>query len=169
MTVTIMSKGARSSFGTSPPRRAFTVKRDGWLTHQIWGMGHRRSRSGSRRFWPKSFCPRWGTNVLQEWDRRRRLNSKTFTLHAVPPRIAPYTGGDGTPVYRVAHSVLATCRTTELMTCSSPKANVQQMPREWRWKIPTTYSFRMRTSMFVETGLEAGLASLHRARGCRNG
>lgn len=134
---------------------------DGWLTHQIWGMGIA-ERDLDRDGLAEVFLSSMGDQRLQEWTGEgAEFKDVHFARGAAAHR--PYTGGDGRPSTGW-HISFGDVQNDGIDDVFIAKGNVQQMPG-MAMEDPNNLLVQDEDGMFVETGLEAGLASLHRARG----
>jgi hypothetical protein len=134
---------------------------DGWVNHEIWGMGIA-SRDIDRNGLADVFLSSMGDQRLQEWTGKgAEFKDVPFDRGAAAHK--PYTGGDGRPSTGW-HISIGDVQNDGLDDVFIAKGNVQQMPG-MAMDDPNNLLIQTSDATFVETGFEAGIASLHRARG----
>lgn len=144
---------------TGPPR--LYDKADGWITHKLWGMGIA-SRDLDRDGLTEVFMSSMGDQRLQEWTGTgAAFEDVPFDRGSTAHR--PYTGGDGRPSTGW-HISFGDVQNDGMDDVFIAKGNVQQMPG-MAMEDPNNLLLQDENGQFSEAGLDAGIASLHRARG----
>ncbi len=137
-------------------------KEDGWISHKLWGMGiASRDLTGDGR--PEVFLTSMGDQRLQ-----KRTAESTPTYEDVPFDLGttahrPYLGGDGRPSTGW-HAAFGDVQNDGRDDLFIAKGNVEQMP-DAAMDDPNNLLVQMPDGTFTETGEQAGVASLYRARG----
>lgn len=134
---------------------------EGWINHEVWGMGIA-SRDIDRNGLVDVFLSSMGDQRLQQWTGiGAEFKDVPFDRGAAAHK--PYTGGDGRPSTGW-HISIGDVQNDGMDDVFIAKGNVQQMPG-MAMEDPNNLLIQTEDATFVETGLEAGIASLHRARG----
>ncbi|NRB33664.1 MAG: CRTAC1 family protein [Rhodobacteraceae bacterium] len=140
--------------------RLFT-QADGWQSHQLWGMGiAARDITGDGR--QEVFLTSMADQRLQVLapGGAPRFEDVPYEWGTTAHR--PYTGGDGRPATGW-HVQFGDVQNDGRDDVFITKGNVQQMPGS---AMDDPNNLLIQTDAgFVEAGLEAGLASMHRGRG----
>jgi hypothetical protein len=134
---------------------------DGWIAHELWGMGIA-SRDIDRNGLVDVFLSSMGDQRLQEWT-GTAASFKDVPFDRGAAAHKPYTGGDGRPSTGW-HISIGDVQNDGLDDVFIAKGNVQQMPG-MAMEDPNNLLLQQEDATFVEAGLDAGIASLHRARG----
>lgn len=136
-------------------------EQDGWIAHELWGMGIA-SRDIDRNGLVDVFLSSMGDQRLQEWTGTgAAFKDVPFGRGSTAQR--PYTGGDGRPSTGW-HISIGDVQNDGMDDVFIAKGNVQQMPG-MAMEDPNNLLIQNKDATFSETGLEAGIASLQRARG----
>ncbi len=154
--------GQEQMWALSPDIRLYD-ERDGWMDHQLWGMGIA-SRDISGDGLPEVMMTSMGDQRLQmraEGGSGPTFIDAPFDLGATAHR--PYVGGDGRPStgWHVAFGDVQNDGRDDIFIA---KGNVEQMPG-LAMKDPNNLLVQTDDGTFVERGGQAGLDSLHRGRG----
>ncbi|MEP3054507.1 CRTAC1 family protein [Ascidiaceihabitans sp.] len=154
-------KGGAEQLWTLGDTPRLYTQDDGWITHQLWGMGIA-SRDLDRDGLTEVFLSSMGDQRLQEWTGQgAEFKDAPFERGAAAHR--PYTGGDGRPSTGW-HIALGDVQNDGMDDVFIAKGNVQQMPG-MAMEDPNNLLIQDEKGQFSEAGLTAGIASLHRARG----
>ena len=144
----------------APVPRLYT-EADGWAEHHIWGMGIA-TRDLDRDGRDEVFLSSMGDQRLQ------RPTGDGPGYVDVPYAVGstahrPYTGGDGRPSTGW-HIAFGDVQNDGRDDAFIAKGNVQQMPG-MAMDDPNNLLIAQADGTFIEAGLSAGVASLHRGRG----
>ena len=134
---------------------------DGWISHEVWGMGIA-SRDIDRNGLVDVFLSSMGDQRLQEWT-GDGAGFKDVPFERGAAAHKPYTGGDGRPSTGW-HISIGDVQNDGMDDVFIAKGNVQQMPG-MAIEDPNNLLIQNEDAAFSEAGLDAGIASLHRARG----
>jgi hypothetical protein len=134
---------------------------DGWMNHEVWGMGIA-SRDIDRNGLIDVFLSSMGDQRLQQWT-GNGAEFKDVPFDRGTAAHKPYTGGDGRPSTGW-HISIGDVQNDGMDDVFIAKGNVQQMPG-MAMEDPNNLLIQTEDATFIEAGLEAGIASLHRARG----
>jgi hypothetical protein len=134
---------------------------DGWISHEVWGMGIA-SRDIDRNGLVDVFLSSMGDQRLQEWT-GDGAGFKDVPFERGAAAHKPYTGGDGRPSTGW-HISIGDVQNDGMDDVFIAKGNVQQMPG-MAIEDPNNLLIQNEDATFAEAGLNAGIASLHRARG----
>ncbi|MFK7792966.1 MAG: CRTAC1 family protein [Devosiaceae bacterium] len=137
---------------------------DGWNSHQLWGMGiAARDLDGDGL--SEVYLTSMGDQRLHVIDPQSgapSFNDAPFAVGATAHR--PYTGGDGRPSTGW-HAAFGDVQNDGWADLFVAKGNVEQMPGS-AMDDPNNLLLGQPGSMaFLEVGLEAGIATMHRSRG----
>lgn len=152
--------GAEQLWQMSPEPRLYT-EADGWGEHHIWGMGIA-TRDLDRDGRDEVFLSSMGDQRLQRptGDGPGYVDVP-FDVGSTAHR--PYTGGDGRPSTGW-HIAFGDVQNDGRDDAFIAKGNVQQMPG-MAMDDPNNLLIAQPDGTFIEAGLSAGVASLHRGRG----
>jgi hypothetical protein len=154
--------GAEQMWSMSATPRLYS-EADGWVTHQLWGMGIA-ARDVTGNGIQEIFLTSMADQRLQE----KIPNTDGPAYRDVPyswgtTAHRPYTGGDGRPSTGW-HVAFGDAQNDGLDDVFIAKGNVQQMPGS-AMDDPNNLLIQQSDGRFVEMGLSAGIASMHRGRG----
>lgn len=152
--------GAEQLWDINGEPRLFDDK-DGWINHEVWGMGIA-SRDIDRNGLVDVFLSSMGDQHLQEWT-GDGAGFKDVPFERGAAAHKPYTGGDGRPSTGW-HISIGDVQNDGMDDVFIAKGNVQQMPG-MAIEDPNNLLIQNEDATFSEAGLDAGIASLHRARG----
>ena len=136
---------------------------EGWQRYQLWGMGIA-SRDLNGDGYSDVMLTSMGDQKLQYFDLDRGgpvYRNAPFERGTSAHR--PYTGGDGRPSTGW-HAAFGDAQNDGLDDLFIAKGNVDQMP-DAALKDPNNLLLQTGDGQFVESGAEAGVASLARGRG----
>ena len=144
----------------TPPR--LLSENDGWQTFRLWGMGIA-SRDLTGDGLPEVFLTSMGDQRLQRLKIRNRPDYQDVPYAMGTTAHRPYLGGDGRPAtgWHVAFGDIQNDGRDDIFIT---KGNVDQMP-DSAMDDPNNLLVQAPNGTFSEFGGQAGLASLHRARG----
>ena len=133
---------------------------DGWPRVSLWGMGiASRDLNGDGR--DEVMLTSMGDQVLQFAQPDGGYTAAPYSIGTYAQR--PYTGGDGRPSTGW-HAEFGDVNNDGLADLFIAKGNVDQMPG-MATKDPNNLLMQQSDGTFVESGLEAGVASIKRSRG----
>jgi len=133
---------------------------DGWPKVSLWGMGiASRDVTGDGR--DEVMMTSMGDQLLQIARAGGGYDAAPFSIGTYAQR--PYTGGDGRPSTGW-HAEFADVDNNGRADLFIAKGNVDQMPG-MATKDPNNLLMQQRDGTFAEQGMQAGIASLSRARG----
>ncbi|OUR76004.1 hypothetical protein A9Q83_16340 [Alphaproteobacteria bacterium 46_93_T64] len=137
-------------------------KTEGWNNHSIWGMGIA-SRDITGDGISEVYLTSMGDQKLQflKEDGKPSFENARFEVGVTAQR--PYVGGDGRPSTGW-HAEFGDVDNDGVDDLFVTKGNVDQMP-DAAMADPNNLMMGQPNGRFIEVGLEAGVASLHRARG----
>lgn len=154
-------RGGSEQMWKMAPTPRLMGEADGWVTHQLWGMGIA-ARDLDRNGLSDVFLSSMGDQRLQEWTGfGAAFKDVPFDRGSAAHR--PYVGGDGRPSTGW-HIALGDVQNDGFDDVFISKGNVQQMPGS-AMEDPNNLLIQMADATFVEQGEAAGIASFHRARG----
>jgi hypothetical protein len=136
---------------------------DGWISHQLWGMGIA-SRDLDGDGLPEVYLTSMGDQRLQllaPGATGPAYVDARFELGTTAHR--PYTGGDGRPSTGW-HPAFGDVDNDGLVDLFVSKGNVEQMPGS-AMDDPNNLLLGRSDGSFMEVGLEAGIATMHKSRG----
>ncbi|MFN3169468.1 MAG: CRTAC1 family protein [Hyphomicrobiales bacterium] len=155
--------GQEQMWAMEPTPRLYGLE-DGWQSHQLWGMGiATRDLNGDGL--SEVYLTSMGDQRLQLIE--PGANTPTFVdapFNAGATAHRPYTGGDGRPSTGW-HAAFGDVQNDGFADLFVAKGNVEQMPGSAMDDPNNLLLGQADGLQFVEAGLEAGIASLHRSRG----
>ncbi|MBL4666921.1 MAG: CRTAC1 family protein [Sneathiella sp.] len=137
-------------------------KIDGWNNHSIWGMGIA-SRDITGDGISEVYLTSMGDQKLQFLGPNGQPNFKNARFEVGVTAQRPYVGGDGRPSTGW-HAEFGDMDNNGRDDLFVTKGNVDQMP-DAAMSDPNNLLMGQSNGRFKEFGLEAGIASFHRARG----
>ncbi|MEW9921782.1 CRTAC1 family protein [Marimonas sp. MJW-29] len=140
--------------------RRFLTEADGWPTVALWGMGiASRDLTGDGR--DEVMLTSMGDQVLQIAEEGGSYRAAPFDIGTYAQR--PHTGGDGRPSTGW-HAEFADVDNDGRADLFIAKGNVDQMPG-MATRDPNNLLMLGHDGRFSEAAAEAGIATMHRARG----
>lgn len=155
-----VNDGEEQMWAMETAPRLYTAQ-EGWQSHRLWGMGIA-ARDLDRDGRPEVFLTSMGDQRLQtRTGDGAAFADVPYTMGTTAHR--PYLGGDGRPStgWHVAFGDVQNDGRDDILIV---KGNVEQMP-DSAWDDPNNLLVQQPDGRFVETGGEAGIASLERGRG----
>ncbi|MGR3617426.1 MAG: CRTAC1 family protein [Paracoccaceae bacterium] len=139
------------------------TEEDGWRPYSLWGMGIA-SRDLTGDGFSDVYLTSMGDQKLQVRDMTARGPSyRDVTYEFGTTAHRPYAGGDGRPSTGW-HAAFGDANNDGRDDIFVAKGNVEQMP-DAAMKDPNNLLLQSTDGSFVESGSNAGIASLHRSRG----
>jgi len=151
--------GSEQMWQITPDLRALTAE-DGWQTHMLWGMGIA-SRDLDGDAMPEIMLTSMGDQRLQLNTGGAGWTDAPYATGTASQR--PYTGGDGRPSTGW-HAEFGDVNNDGWDDLFIAKGNVDQMP-DAASHDPNNMLMGQADGTFVETGLQANLATGERSRG----
>jgi len=137
-------------------------KTEGWNNHSIWGMGIA-SRDITGDGISEVYLTSMGDQKLQFLMDNGKPSYENARFEVGVTAQRPYVGGDGRPSTGW-HAEFGDVDNDGVDDLFVTKGNVDQMP-DAAMADPNNLMMGQPNGRFIEVGLEAGVASLHRARG----
>ncbi len=140
--------------------RRFLTEEDGWARVSLWGMGIA-SRDLTQDGRDEVMLTSMGDQLLQIATNEGSYTAAPFSIGTYSQR--PHTGGDGRPSTGW-HAEFSDIDNDGLADLFIAKGNVDQMPG-MATRDPNNLLMQQPDGTFVETALEAGVATMERSRG----
>ncbi|MEQ8657628.1 MAG: CRTAC1 family protein [Hyphomicrobiales bacterium] len=157
-------RGGQEQMWAMEPTPRLYGPEDGWQSHQLWGMGiATRDLDGDGL--AEVYLTSMGDQRLQLIESGADAPTfidAPFDVGATAHR--PYTGGDGRPSTGW-HAAFGDVQNDGFADLFVAKGNVEQMPGSAMDDPNNLLLGQANGLQFIEAGLEAGIASLHRSRG----